>query len=119
MDKKRVSAKTKQQPKTETVKKLTFTAPQFVSAEKSAGWFVGIFVLFALIIVFTLYQHDFRLGAIFLLGAIVFYQMALANPSKVNLEFNPSGIIFDTKKYSWNEFRSFGLWEEKNHYIVH
>ena len=120
MDKKRTVAKSKPKRQlSKTIKKLTFNVPQFITSEKTALWFLGVFVLFVLIIIFALWEKDYRLGVIFLLGVIVFYQMALSNPRKVTLEFNPKGIIFGDKKYSWNVFRSFSIWEEKNHFIVH
>lgn len=105
--------------KSKAIKKLEFSVPQFISSDKSALWFLGVFVLFAIVIVFALWQKDYRLGAIFLLGAACFYQLALANPNKVPLEFNPEGIIFDKKRFDWDQFRSFSIWEEKNHFVVH
>lgn len=105
--------------KSKTINKLEFSVPQFISSDKSALWFLGVFVLFAAVIVFALWQKDYRLGAIFLLGATCFYQMALQNPNKVPLEFNPEGVIFDQKQFGWDQFRSFSIWNEKSHFVVH
>lgn len=105
--------------KSKPINKLKFSVPHFISSDKSAFWFLGVFVLFAAIIVFALWQKDYRLGAIFLLGAACFYQMALSNPNKVELEFNPEGIIFDKKRFDWDQFRSFSIWNEKSHFVVH
>lgn len=117
---KRTATKSKPKPRpNNTINKLHFTVPQFLASKKTTLWFLGVFVLFTLIIIFALWENDYRLGAIFLLGVVVFYQVALSNPKKVSLEFSPKGIIFDNKKFDWGEFRSFSIWEEKNHFVVH
>lgn len=99
--------------------KLEFKVPEFIAYQRSIWWFVAFFSAFAIVLVITISIHDIFLAVMILLGAIVFYQLALAHPQEKIFSCEPHGITFNNKSYLWSQFKSFSVYENNDNMVLH
>lgn len=95
-------------------KEITVKMAEFILHQRTIYWFIAVFLLFSALLALAVGNRDYLLATIVLLGAAVFYQMALVRPAPTELKINPSGLYFRKKFHSWNEFRSFSVFENQS-----
>lgn len=87
-----------------------WTASEFIAHEKTAGWYVGLIIVAAIIsaIVYFITGDKISVGVV-LFGAIFFAVFASHKPREMNYSIGPGGIDVGKKHYDFEEFKSFGV----------
>lgn len=94
---------------------LSFEVAEFTNYDRGIVWYGGVLIFFAVLIFSSILLKVLDLGLILLLAAVVFYQLALANPDKVRLTLDSKGLTFKDKFYSWSIFHSFSVFGSGKH----
>lgn len=95
------------------VPEVSWSASEFVSHEKNAVWYLGLFagtlVLVALIYLIT---SDAVASVVVFLACIIVSTFAGRKPAVKNYKVGESGIVIGERSYRYGEFRSFSIVEE-------
>jgi hypothetical protein len=92
---------------------VTWSAHEFLAHDKTNGWYlifaVALLVLIAIIYVVT---RDIFSVVIVAVLAAVFGVAAAIRPRVIDYEVSPGGLKVGNKKYKFDEFRSFSVFED-------
>lgn len=89
---------------------LEWTASEFIAHEKSMGWYLALAVV-GLIIAALLYlfTKDKLTVVVVLLGAVFMGVFGARKPRQLDYAVDPSGVNIGKRRYSYDEFKSFGV----------
>lgn len=98
---------------TQPTKTVSWTASEYVSHEKSAGWYVrfGLVAVVAIAIVYLI-TGDYISIILLSLLAVVFVVFAARKPDVLQYQLDNRGITIGSKFYPVSLFRSFAVIEE-------
>lgn len=98
--------------------KLEFEIQEFIFYEKGLYWYLFALALLGVIVWWSVVSKDIFLTVIILLGATVFYQLAITKPNKVKVGLSSEGIIYKSKIYGWSMFKSFSVFSSVKHGVI-
>lgn len=98
--------------------KLEFEIQEFVFYEKGLYWYLLALALLGIIVWWSVVSQDMFLTVIILLGATVFYQLAITKPNKVKVGLSSEGIIYKSRIYGWSMFKSFSVFSSLKHGVI-
>lgn len=89
---------------------FAWTASEFIDHNKGTGWYLGLFIITAVLAVGTYFltKEYFTVGVIVVLGIIVALY-ARQKPRQATYELSSSGLRIGEKLYSYSLFKSFSL----------
>lgn len=88
----------------------TWTASEYIAHEKTAGWYVVLFLLAAILAGVTFYFTKDKVSIfIIFFAAFVFAYFASHKPREMNYMITPDGVTVGNKQYHFDDFKSFGL----------
>lgn len=89
---------------------ISWTASEFVSHEKSAGWY-GTLALVAAIIASMVYltTRDMISTVVVIVAALAFAVIAGRKPRQLQYQLNRSGILIGNKQFHYGMFKSFSV----------
>jgi hypothetical protein len=93
-----------------TAASVSWTASEFIAHEKSAGWYVNLFVVALLLAgLIFLATRDFISAGVILFGALMFGFYGARQPRQLSYRVDAQGIQIGEKTYAYEEFRSFAV----------
>jgi hypothetical protein len=91
---------------------LSWTAPEFIKHEKSAGWFWALGIIGVALVVVSLMMQNYLFILIVILAAFLIYIQAKKRPTNIRVTLTNKGIIINDKEYAYSDLRSFWIFEE-------
>lgn len=104
-----------QQPSSE----ISWSASEFVSYQKGAGWYVGMVIVVVIIavIILLLTEDVISAGAIVLIG-MLFLVFAARKPRVLTYRISNSGLQIGEKQYPFSDIRAFSVIDEGNMHSI-
>lgn len=92
---------------------VSWTASEYISHQKNSSWYVmlGLGSVMAAVLVYLI-TRDRISSSMMVLVAILFGIFAARQPRVLNYQISSHGITIGDKFYSFNDFKSFTLFEE-------
>jgi hypothetical protein len=89
---------------------VTWTASEYVAHHKSAGWFLSVALVAAVIAALIyLLTHDFISTAVVVVGAVAFAMFGARPPRQLQYQVDRSGLVIGDKHLPYGNFRSFSV----------
>lgn len=92
---------------------ISWTASEFIAHEKSAGWYLAVISVAALIsAVVYLITRDYVSVAVVIAAGLILAYYGSHKPRELNYKLDRGGLIIGQKIYHYDHFRSFSLIQE-------
>lgn len=93
--------------------KVSWSASEFIEHSKGFGWYAAVFAGIAVVaaIAYLLLHSLFSTVALAVIG-VIFVISSVHKPKTVNYEINSAGIHLGNKFKSFDEFKSFSIFDE-------
>jgi hypothetical protein len=98
--------------------KLTWQAREFEKHEKSAAWFVALWILVAGLAAVAVIMKAWLMIPVVLIGAILISIYAVKEPRMVTFILTENNLHVEQRIYSLGRFASFWIFEEEEHDIL-
>jgi len=97
---------------------INWEAQEYIERKKNSLWFVIMGLIVAGLVVLAIFLEDWSFIGVIIVGVIALLLYVLRPPRKLHYVLNDKGLTEGNKFYSYNEFRSFGILNENNHYCI-
>lgn len=99
-------------------KQISWTAKEYISREKKAGWYVGLIFVGLLFIALGVVMRWWSFIALIAVSvlALIVYSVRPARELKYRLD--STGLHEGAKKYSFTEYRSFGILKDGDFFAI-
>ncbi len=96
----------------------TWQASEYVHHHKGGMWYLGLFVVLAILIAILYLMHSWlEIGLCVMMGiAIVIY--ARRAPRSLTYELSPTGVTIDGKFHDFTVFRAFSVLEDTDWHVI-
>lgn len=104
------------QPNTDNSKGalLSWNAKQFETKPRPRSWYVGFFIVIALLLAYGLFSDNFLLGIIAILIALMYYLFEKREPQTFKFGITAEGVFAQDRIYEFNSLESFWIFFEPN-----
>lgn len=97
---------------------VNWEAEEYVQADKNAGWYVGLVVVSLALGALSVYLKWWTFTALIVLSAIALVMYSLRPPRKLHYSLTSKGLSEGNRLYSYEEYRSFGVYQDGKHYAI-
>lgn len=98
---------------------LSWKAPEFHYHKKGAWWFpIQALVTLGLVAYFIL-TNQFLVAIIVVLGSIIIYRLAHAEPEVLPVDFSPTGLKYKSRYWDFRDLKTFWIVESGEHHRLH
>jgi len=94
---------------------LVWQAPEFIKYQKTILWDFGVFIVALLFAFWGVWQHDFTIIILAILGGVLFWHYGTKEPREVTFAIRPDGIQVDALLYRYRNITSFCIFHEPPH----
>ena len=91
---------------------LSWSAKQFETVPKTRSWYIGFFVVIALLLAYGLFSDNFLLGIIAILIALMYYLFEKREVQEFNFSITPEGVLAQDRVYEFSSLESFWIFFE-------
>ena len=95
---------------------ISWQAEEYIVREHTAGWYVGLFVVGALLAGLSIFLKWWTFLALIILSIITILTSNLRPPRKINYTLTDEGLKEGDRLHKYENFRAFGILQESNHY---
>ncbi|MDD5040025.1 MAG: hypothetical protein PHY34_02645 [Patescibacteria group bacterium] len=90
--------------------------PEFIKHQRSFGWYIGVFIIIAALITFSLVTQNYLFAIVIVLFLVVYIIRARREPQMVAITLYEDGIGLGQKSfYLWKDIRAFWIIYEPPH----
>jgi hypothetical protein len=91
---------------------LSWDAKQFETKPRPRSWYIGFFVVIALLLAYGLFSDNFLLGIIAILIALMYYLFEKREPQTFKFGITPEGVFAQDRIYEFSSLESFWIFFE-------
>ena len=95
---------------------ISWQAEEYIVREHTAGWYVGLFVVGALLAGLSIFLKWWTFLALIILSVITILTSNLRPPRKINYSLTDEGLKEGDRLHKYEEFKAFGILKEDNHF---
>jgi len=106
---KNLDKKTSKKQKSQILKKLEWTAPEFTKYKKNKSWFIWLIFFALVIIIIAIIFKNFLWVVLTILAVFTIYIYATKEPRKIKFSISGKGIQIDQKIYKFENLKSFWI----------
>ena len=92
-----------------TPQKLIWTSDEFKHHERGIGWYTGLFLFGAVLIIWGLYTNNIILTILFILIVFLAYSMSHRGPQRMFVEVDYDGVKMNDVFYPYRNLKCFWL----------
>jgi len=97
---------------------ISWSAPEFAHYEKNRGWFLGLFLITAILLAIAVLMKNFLFAFLIIVSVFLIYTQAKKRPRLIEFIISEKGVTIDEKLYPYNELHSFWIFEEPEAQIL-
>ena len=97
---------------------INWEAQEYIARKKNPLWFVIMGVVVAALLALSIFLKDWSFIGVIVVGVIALLLYVLRPPRKLHYVLDDKGLTEGNKFYSYDEFKSFGILNEENHYSI-
>jgi uncharacterized membrane protein YobD (UPF0266 family) len=97
---------------------INWEAQEYIARKKNPLWFVIMGLVVAALLALAIFAKDWSFCVLIVVGVIALMLYILRPPRKLHYVLDDKGLTEGNKFYSYNEFKSFGILSENNHYSI-
>ena len=91
---------------------LAWNAKQFETVPRSRSWYIGFFVIIALLLAYGLFSDNFLLGIIAILIALMYYLFEKREAQEFKFGITTEGVFAQDRVYEFSSLESFWIFFE-------
>ena len=92
---------------------ITWTASEYISHEKNAGWYTGLGAIALVVAVLVyLFTKDMVSSAVVIVSALLLGVYGARKPREIQFSIGPDTVTIGNKQYHYGEFRNFSIVDE-------
>ncbi len=99
-------------------KMITWEAEEYVIRDKTAGWYVGLIAVGLVLVGIAVLLKAWTFILVVALSVISLIIYAARPPRVIRYTLDNEGLTEGQQKHSFEEFKSFGVMNEENHYSI-
>lgn len=108
-------ANTSKAPKTDII---TWEAEEYIVRDKTTWWYVGLIAIGLILSGISVWLQWWSFLAVVILSVIALILYAMRPPRILRYSLSNKGISEGDKLYTYNEFKSFGILHEGEHFAI-
>jgi uncharacterized membrane protein YobD (UPF0266 family) len=97
---------------------INWEAQEYIARKKNPLWFVIMGLVVAALLALAIFTKDWSFCVLIVVGVIALMLYILRPPRKLHYVLDNKGLTEGNKFYSYDEFKSFGILSEDNHYSI-
>jgi uncharacterized membrane protein YobD (UPF0266 family) len=97
---------------------INWEAQEYIARKKNPLWFVIMGLVVAALLALAIFTKDWSFCILIVVGVIALMLYILRPPRKLHYVLDNKGLTEGNKFYSYDEFKSFGILSEDNHYSI-
>lgn len=97
---------------------INWEAQEYIARKKNPLWFVIMGVVVAALLALAIFTKDWSFCILIVVGVVALMLYVIRPPRKLHYVLDDKGLTEGNKFYSYNEFKSFGILNEDNHYSI-
>ena len=97
---------------------VNWEAREFIEYKKNGLWYFGLFVVVAALCTVAVIFQQWSFLALVIVAAIALLTYTIRPPRMLHYSLSDKGLSEGNNLYSFNDFKSFGVLNENNHYCI-
>lgn len=97
---------------------VNWEAREYIEYKKNAGWYVGLFVVVAVLCGLAIWLQQWTFLALIIVAALALLTYTSRKPRMLHYSLSDKGISEGNNLYSFDKFRAFGVLNDNNHYSI-
>ena len=95
---------------------ITWQAEEYIIPGRNIWWYIGLFAVGIALSVLSIFLQWWTFLVLVILCIITILTSTIRPPRKISYTLNNEGLIEGQKLHKFEEFKSFGILKEGNHY---
>ena len=95
---------------------ITWQAEEYIVREHNAGWYIGLFVVGAGLIILSVFLRWWTFLILVVLSIVTILTSNLRPPRKIQYSLDNEGLKEGNKTYKFEDYKAFGIMKEGNHF---
>jgi len=91
---------------------MSWSFKQFETVPRPRSWYIGFFVVIALLLAYGLFTNNFLLGIIAILIALMYYLFEKREPQDFRFGITQEGVLAQDRLYEFSSLESFWIFYE-------
>lgn len=91
---------------------ITWNSKQFETAPRSRSWYIGFFLIIAILLAYGLFSDNFLLGIIAILIALMYYLFEKSDVQEFKFGVTSEGVFAQNRVYEFSSLESFWIFYE-------
>lgn len=97
---------------------INWEAQEYIARKKNVTWYIVMSVVVVALLTLAIFMKDWSFCVLIVVGVIALLLYVLRAPRKLHYVLDNKGLTEGNKFYSYEEFKSFGILNEDNHYSI-
>ncbi|MBQ3430805.1 hypothetical protein IJG20_01720 [Candidatus Saccharibacteria bacterium] len=97
---------------------VNWDAKEYIQTEKNAWWYVGLVVVTILLGALSIYLKWWTFTALIVLSAVALVMYSVRPPRVLHYSLTNKGLSEGNRLYSYEEYKSFGVYQDGKHYAI-
>ena len=97
---------------------VNWEAREYIEYEKNAGWYIGLAVIVMALCALAVCLKWWTFLALVIVAAIALLTYTMRPPRLLHYSLNEKGLSEGNNLYKFEDFRSFGVLSENNHFSI-
>lgn len=103
---------------TSTFSEISWSAEEYVVRDKTTWWYVGLVAIALVLGGVSIWLDAWTFLAVVVLGVVALIVYTIRPPRVLNYVLNNEGLREGSKLYLYEDFRSFGIVQEGQHFAI-
>ena len=95
---------------------VTWQAEEYIVREHNTGWYIGLFVVGAGLIILSVFLRWWTFLILVVLSIVTILTSNLRPPRKIQYSLDNEGLKEGNKTYKFEDYKAFGIMKEGNHF---
>lgn len=101
---------------TKQIENIEWDAEEYIVQDHNTAWFVGLFVVVALLTFFTVWMQNWTFLLVIVVALAALLIRIFMPPRKIHYKLTKNGLTEGANIHNFSEYRAFGILQENGHY---
>lgn len=97
---------------------VTWEAQEYIEYNKNAGWYIGLLLVGAVFAAFSIFLQWWSFTALIVISVLALIVYTVRPPRVVKYTLGTKGFLEGDRLYRFDDYKSFGIANENNHYSI-
>ena len=95
---------------------VSWEAHEYIVRERNFWWYVGLFVIGALLCLISILQHWWTFLILVILSIVAILTSSLRPPRTIRYTLDGDGLTEENRLHKYDDFKAFGILKEDSHF---